>query len=487
MLCRTEGACGLAYSGYSPFFVDATDPEHRIYEFGPGGGAVWHSLPAPGSRVDGLAYDQGELLALSFDENRIYRIDPFDGTVLGHVALDVDIIGGLAAGGGIYYASRIRPPVVFAIDAETGALPTGLTQVGSRLYVGDFSGERILEFDIGSGGLLGELAGISGRFSALASGVAVDSVPYVLQLAPVAEHLAADGRVELVLRAGVYRPDGQLLHANDHAQINFSVLGGEDQTVQVTAGEAEAAFRLDPGSVVEVEARVAGLAPVALVRRIIAPTTQMIMHFTEIEQHILEIEVELFDATGALAVEDTSAVSFSVLRGLGAVVGPEVVGAREGRARTWVRVEGRDTDMVVAAQVRSILHSGGFQVSSFDPASAAATGGLAVTATRVAGRDDFPPAPPTAVQVRRQDDQLEIRWGCRMTMASNYGLNTATSWCGAAVWRAIGSIAVRMGHSTRKSAVLDRESIASSIIPTATRRSIATKYWPKIGTTGARR
>jgi hypothetical protein len=197
--------------------------------------------------------------------------------------------------------------------------------------------------------------------------------------------------------------------------------------------------------------------------------------------------VELFDATGALAVEDTSAVSFSVLRGLGAVVGPEVVGAREGRARTWVRVAGRDTDMVVAAQVRSILHSGVFQVSSFDPASAAATRGLAVTATRVAGRDDFPPAPPTAVQVRRQDDQLEIRWGCRMTMASNYGLNTATSWCGAAVWRAIGSIAVRMGHSTRKSAALDRESIASSIIPTATRRSIATKYWPKIRTTGARR
>ncbi|MDP6700998.1 MAG: hypothetical protein QGH25_15225, partial [Candidatus Latescibacteria bacterium] len=66
VLCRPEGACGLAYSGYSLFFVDATDPEHRIYEFGPGGGAVWHSLPAPGSRVDGLAYDQGELLALSF-------------------------------------------------------------------------------------------------------------------------------------------------------------------------------------------------------------------------------------------------------------------------------------------------------------------------------------------------------------------------------------------------------------------------------------
>ena len=35
------------------------------------------------------------------------------------------------------------------------------------------------------------MAGISGRFSALASGVAVDSVPYVLRLAPVAEHLAA--------------------------------------------------------------------------------------------------------------------------------------------------------------------------------------------------------------------------------------------------------------------------------------------------------
>jgi hypothetical protein len=281
-----------------------------------------------------------------------------------------------------------------------------LTLVGGRLFVGDFTGQRVLEFDVGTGAVIGELAGVTGRFSALAAGVSKAVVPYVLRLEPVEERLAADGRVELVVRARLYDGGERLMHTNDHTRILFAVAGGEEQTVQVNSGEAEAVFALDPGSEVRIEARVLGLETVILVRRIVAPATHVMMHFTETTERLIEVEIELFDGTDNLAIEDTSAVYFSVLRGLGVIVGP----ALEGKARTWVQVEGRDTDLVVAARVRSIIHSAGFQVSAVANTSPAAAGGLAVSARRLGGRDQFPPAPPTQVQALRQQDQVEIRW-----------------------------------------------------------------------------
>jgi len=53
----------------------------RIYEFNPEDGTIWHVIPAPSASVDGLASADGRLYALSFAENRIYRLDPFDGQV----------------------------------------------------------------------------------------------------------------------------------------------------------------------------------------------------------------------------------------------------------------------------------------------------------------------------------------------------------------------------------------------------------------------
>ena len=85
VLCRPEGACGLAFSGHSLFFVDTTDPDRLIYEFAPDGTAIWHSFPAPGAKVDGLAFADGSLLALSFDEDRIYHVDTCEGEVLQQV------------------------------------------------------------------------------------------------------------------------------------------------------------------------------------------------------------------------------------------------------------------------------------------------------------------------------------------------------------------------------------------------------------------
>ncbi|MBT4976237.1 MAG: hypothetical protein HOM86_02740 [Gemmatimonadetes bacterium] len=421
VLCRPEGACGLAFSGHSLFFVDATDPDRLIYEFAPDGTAIWHSFPAPGAKVDGLAFADGALLALSFDEDRIYHVDTFAGEVVRQVDSSVDLVGGLAAGGGTLYASQIRPPVVYALDAGSGAvvreisvagaLPTGLAVLGQRLFVGDFTGQRILEFALPTGAEVGQFGGAAGRFSGLAAGSAQPFVPYVLQINPVAENLTADGRVELVVRAGIYDTNGRLLRTNNHTQILFGVAGSSPQVVQVTAGEAEAVLTLDPGAEVVVEARVLGLASAFLTRRIVAPATRIELHFTENFLGLIKVEAKLFDGTGGLAFEDTSSIYFSVLRGLAAVIGPQVVAAREGKAHTWIEPQGRDSDLVIAAQVRSFVHSAGFQVSSaFADSPVAEGGGLAVSVGRVGGRDQFPPAPPTDIEARNLQDQVEIRW-----------------------------------------------------------------------------
>ena len=59
--------------GIACFYVDATDPDRLIYEFEPNGRAIGHSFPTPGAKVDGLAFIDGGLQVLSFDEDHIYR------------------------------------------------------------------------------------------------------------------------------------------------------------------------------------------------------------------------------------------------------------------------------------------------------------------------------------------------------------------------------------------------------------------------------
>lgn len=99
VLVRPEGACGLAFSGYSAFFIDATDTDQLIYELNPLDGTVWNTLPAPAANIDGLAYDQGVLYAQSFAEDHIYRLDPVTGVVLGTLAPGADLVGGAGGGG----------------------------------------------------------------------------------------------------------------------------------------------------------------------------------------------------------------------------------------------------------------------------------------------------------------------------------------------------------------------------------------------------
>jgi len=358
-----------------------------------------------------------DLLALSFDEDRIYHVDTFAGEVVRQVDSSVDLVGGTL------YASQIRPPVVYALDAGSGAVVREISVAGA----------------LPTGAEVGQVGGAAGRFSGLAAGLAQPFVPYVLQINPVAENLTADGRVELVVRAGIYDTNGRLLRTNNHTQILFGVAGSSPQVVQVTAGEAEAVLTLDPGAEVVVEARVLGLASAFLTRRIVAPATRIELHFTENFLGLIKVEAKLFDGTGGLAFEDTSSIYFSVLRGLAAVIGPRVVAAREGKAHTWIEPQGRDSDLVIAAQVRSFVHSAGFQVSSaFADSPAAEGGGLAVSV----GRDQFPPAPPTDIEARNLQDQVEIRW----TLSADY---VAPVWfdCGDRRVRQLGVCGYRVYRS----------------------------------------
>jgi hypothetical protein len=284
-----------------------------------------------------------------------------------------------------------------------------LALLGQRLFIGDYTGQRIVEFSVATGAEVGQISGVEGRFSALAGGESDAVIPYVLQIAPVAERLAADGGIELVVRAGIYDTDGRLLHGNHRTQFLF-VVGEVEQTAQAVAGEAEVSFILDPGSTVVVEAQVAGLAPVSIARRIVAPTTRVELSFTETFSGLVKVDAELYDHTGRLAVEDTIGVTFSVVQGLGAVVGQQIVSASGGRAQTVLQPQGRDGELIVAAQVRSVIDSAIFEVSAFAGNAPAETGGLTVSTARVGGRDQFPPEPPTEIWARNGVDQVEIGW-----------------------------------------------------------------------------
>ena len=190
VLCRPEGPCGLAYSGTSLYFADATDPDQRIYELNPDDGTIWNSIPSPTASVDGLAYCGDRLYAASFLEDRIYTLDPRNGTVLDILDPGVDLVGGLGAGSDRVFASRIRPGRIFELDPENGTvineleteleLPTGLAVIDQRLFVTDFEAGILAVLDPDSGELLNTFDMAPAELAALASGSPRTGVPYVL-------------------------------------------------------------------------------------------------------------------------------------------------------------------------------------------------------------------------------------------------------------------------------------------------------------------
>ena len=280
VFCRPEGACGLAFSGYSLFFVDATDPERRIYEINPLDGTIWNSIPAPSNSVDGLAFDGGLLYASSFEEDQIFRLDPIAGNVLGLLEVEADLVGGLGAGEGRLFASRIRPGLIFEIDPEDGKilseidvpsqLPAGLAVSEGKLLVSDPEGERLLRVDPHTGALEQEWLLPGRQVAAIGSGGGLLSAPYALRVEQVAADQSVPEQVEFTLWVGLYDAQGRLLESNDHSEINFALATGEGTWLdgdrkQVEGGEVTVLLQMAVGMAGLVEVRLSGLEPVHLV------------------------------------------------------------------------------------------------------------------------------------------------------------------------------------------------------------------------------
>lgn len=424
VLCRTEGACGLAYSGHSLYMVDATDPDGQIYELNAEDGAIWHSIPAPPGRIDGLAYEAGVLYALSFSADIIYALDSFDGRVLRELVPGVDLVGGLGVAGQRLYASRIRPPAIFSIDENSGqileewaspaSLPTGIAALGQRLFVGDFSSQRLLELSAQSGELVGEVANGIGNLAALAAGRADATVPYHIRFERVTEELRADGLVQLSLHVGLYDDTGRLLQTNDYSQIHVVISGGTELQAAATAigGLATVDFALEPGVNLVAEAQLSGLPPARIELRVVSPVVRVVVEFNEDarEKGLIEVKANLIDATDSPALNDTSKVSFALLSGPAVLVGTTAVSARDGVARTWLRTDGRNADIRVETRVRSIVAVAALHTGTLG-AARPGQDGLTLSAVQVAGRDDIPPSPVAGLRARNMGrGEIDISW-----------------------------------------------------------------------------
>ena len=425
VLCRPEGPCGLAYSGISLYFVDATDPEQRIYELNPQDGTIWNSLPAPTNSVDGLAYCGDMLYAMSFLEDKIYKLDPKDGSVQAVLEPGVDLVGGLGAGGGRIFASHIRPAMIYELNPEDGSvlselettleLPTGLTLLGDQLFVTDFEAGLLVALNPDTGEVQGSFAMDPAELAALASGTPRPGIPYELAMELAEERLTAAGDIELVFRVTIQNRDGVALATNNHSQIVFDVQGegefsdGDEQTV--TAGIVDVVFEGVASTVVRVEARLSGLQSVALNVGVVAPATNIGLTLQRAgeDSNLVDVVAELFDTFGEPAIEDSSEVTFRVASGAGVVVGPSVVVPSSGIARTSVRLIGQDTALVVSAQVRAAERRSRLDVVT-PVILPTPPSGLTVSSGRAGGRDNLPPDPPSDLLAQWQNDTVTLSW-----------------------------------------------------------------------------
>lgn len=426
VLARPEGACGLAFSGHSAFFSDATDTDQLIYELNPLDGTVWNTLPAPASGIDGLAYDQGALFAQSFAEDRIYKLDPITGEVLGVLEPGVDLVGGLAAGEGRLFACRLRPPALFELEPLTGRvlrqwstateLPSGLAFIAGRLYIGDFQQGRILVADPDSAGQEQALALSAGKVAALDGGRWAGPPPYRLQLEQMDDQFQDDGTVEFTVRASLADARGRLLSANQRSELEFSLQGpGELVSAplqQVAGGQVQVQLRMPTGAEARLEARLSGLETGVLPLRAVPRISRIEVQFTPspADSSLLQVDARLWDALGTSATEDTGTVRFAVAWGSGALVGPVAVLAQEGQARTWVRHLGGRGQVAVEARVHKIRQRGTWEPPSRLPAQPPPAGGLVTTSARVGSTDQSLPAPPTQVRAQLEGEVVQVRW-----------------------------------------------------------------------------
>ena len=425
-LVRPEGACGLAFTGYSAFFIDATDTDQLIYELNPLNGTVWNTLPAPASGIDGLAYDQGVLFAQSFAEDRIYRLDPVTGEVLGILESGVDLVGGLAAGEGRLFSCRLRPPALFELEPRTGQvlkelpttaqLPSGLAFNAGLLYIGDFQQSRILVTNPDSTGQEQVLSLNVGKVAALDGGVWSGPVPYHLSLEQVEDQLQDDGAVEFRVQASLVDAKGRRLSANQRSELAFSLQGpGELISAplqQVADGVVEVRLRMPAGADARLAASLSGLQDGVLPLRAVPRIARIEVEITPsaADSSVLQVDAKLWDALGNPATEDTGTVHFSVAWGSGALVGPAAVLAQGSQARTWVRAMGGRGQLAVEARVRAVRQRGVWTTPSSLPAQLPLARGLVTTVERLGSTDQRLPVPPTQVRAALAGERVQVSW-----------------------------------------------------------------------------
>lgn len=424
VLVRPEGACGLAFTGYSTYFVDATDPDQLIYELNPLDGTVWNTLPAPSAGIDGLAFDQGVLYAQSFAEDRIYRLDPATGAVLGHLDPGLDLVGGLAAGGGRLFASRLRPAALFELDpgsgrvlrqdSTTAQLPSGLALAGGRLYVGDYQQNRLLYHPFG-GGPEEALPLSVGRVAGLDGGGWSGSAPYRIALEATAETLLADGRVDFEVRASLLDGRGRLLSGNQRSRLAFNLQGAGEllgsSSPTLNGGQVEIQVRLPAGGSARLEAGLSGLPSGSLFLRAVPRIARIEVELapSATDSTLLEVAARLWDAQGQPALEDSGTVQFAVAWGNGVVIGTPAVLAQEARAGTVVRHLGGRGQLAVEARVRQVRGLGVWARDTLPP-EPPALGGLSTTAQRVGAADQSLPAPPTGLRASLEGERVRLQW-----------------------------------------------------------------------------
>lgn len=425
VLVRPEGACGVAFSGYSAFFIDATDTDQLIYELNPLDGTVWNTLPAPVAGIDGLAYDQGVLFAQGFAEDRIYRLDPVTGAVLGVLEPGVDLVGGLAAGAGRLFACRLRPAALFELDPRTGQvlkqvptsaqLPSGLALVGGQLYVGDYQQSRVWRRHPDTDAPEDTLSLNVGKVAGLDGGVWSAPAPYRMVMEQLEDQLLDDGSVAFAVSVSLVDGKGRVLGANQRSQLAFELLGpgellsGALQTV--VGGQAVVRLKLPAGADARLGARLSGLEPGSLLLRAVPRIARIEVELTPspADSSLLRVDARLWDALGQPAIEDTGTVEFAVAWGSGVLVGAPAVLAQDSQAQTWVRHLGGRGQLAVQARVRTVRGRGVWSLPGRLPAAPDA-GRLATTALRTGATDQSLPAPPTQLRAHRDGDRVELRW-----------------------------------------------------------------------------
>jgi glutamine cyclotransferase len=135
-------------------------------------GDVIHTVPAPGSRCQGLTYDGNALWVSDYQSDLIYKISTIDGAILRSFSAPNSYIEGLAWDGTNLWAAENggsggAPAIIYKLDPSNGNIlqsftppnswPHGITWDGEYLWLDDFGTKTIDKVDPATGQLISQL------------------------------------------------------------------------------------------------------------------------------------------------------------------------------------------------------------------------------------------------------------------------------------------------------------------------------------------